>query len=194
MKLGNKNIIILLLVLLFIIVMLFFINATLYSPKSKPLPLLTPTPVQGDQTPPFVTPGFTVNTQPIPTIPFEQGGGINTNAPEVKNSEVEIQKLYPLLPYNQDIPLSTGITASVVIPGQDLQNNEWTLKVQIFGINYETSPQQSDYAVMKQSFKEAASDVFRWISNNGVNPAKIYFVWGDKAYIQRIAETWLSEQ
>jgi len=44
---------------------------------------------------------------------------------------------------------------------------------------------------MKQSFKEAANDVFTWMQSKGADPRKMFIVWGDRKFIQDSAEMWL---
>lgn len=130
----------------------------------------------------------------IPTIPQSLGGGVDLKSPKIIASEKEIEKLQTFLPYDINIQLSTGLPVEILIPSQDLQNNAWTLKAQIFGINYNTSPEQSDYAMMRHSFIEASGFIFKWVKDSGADPGKIYFIWGDRAYIQNIAEKWLNNQ
>lgn len=126
-----------------------------------------------------------------PTLPVSQGGGLNPNSAIVKGSTAEIQKLSTHLPYSIDFSSSNGLGLSILIPRQSLQTNTWTLTAQIYGINYNTSPDQPDYENMKKSFKEAADRVFTWVRQNGADPNKIIFIWGDRRYIQDQAERWL---
>lgn len=128
-----------------------------------------------------------------PTIPPQRGGGIDVSSSPVSTSISEINKLEPFLPLKLDRPLATGISVLIVIPTSDLQSNPWTLSVNISDINFQSTPEQNDYELMKNSFKEASSYVFTWITSKGVDPSKIYIKWGDKAYIQDKAEEWLKE-
>lgn len=146
-------------------------------------PLPTPTPIIVNEPPKPV--------QTLPTIPFSQGGGVDTKAQTVEESTQEVAKLYPYLPYSTALELSTGVSVSIQIPEKALQNQPWTLTVQVFGINYQTSPEQEDYDLMKRSFREAATGVFAWIKSHEADPSKMYIVWGDRSYIQNIAEEWL---
>ncbi len=128
-----------------------------------------------------------------PSLPPEQGGGIDENSSLVQSSIVEIQKLNPHLPYTFNFISSTGVEVSILIPKQELQINRWTLTAQAFGINYNTSPDQPDYESMRKSFNEAAYLVFDWVKENNADPEKIIFVWGDKKFIQDQAIKWLRE-
>lgn len=134
------------------------------------------------------------NIQKIPTLALEQGSGVNTEAESVQTSIAEIEKLSAYLPYKKDYTLSTGIPISVVIPSRELLNNPWTLSVQVFGINYHTSPSDTDYVVMKRSFLEAVSDTNSWLLSHDANPAKIYISWGDNPIINKQANGWLQKQ
>lgn len=129
----------------------------------------------------------------VPTLAPQQGGGIDLNSSVIQASSTEIKKITSYLPYEQDAVLSTGESVSILIPAADLQENTWTMNAQIFGINYNTSPDQPDYEVTKTSFKEAVGILFSWIRQQGANPDKIIFIWGDKKYIQDQAEAWLKE-
>jgi hypothetical protein len=131
------------------------------------------------------------NIQSIPTLPPSKGEGIDTQSQPVEESQGEIDKLTPYLPYEDSFDLLTGVKVSVLIPQQKYQNNPWTLTVQIFGINYNSSPDQPDYIQMRASFKEASSKVFAWMKSKGANPEKIFISWGDKEFIQKNAEDWL---
>jgi len=126
-----------------------------------------------------------------PTYPPDKGQGIDIESEFIQSATNEVQKLYPYLPYLVDYQLSTGLTASIVIPAQDLQENPWSLTVQIFGIDYQVPADSQDYQLMKDSFREAANVVFEWMNSYGVDPQKLIVRWGDKALIKERAEEWL---
>ena len=126
-----------------------------------------------------------------PTFPPEKGKGVDIESEFIKTSTAEVQKLYPALPYLRDYNVSTGLTVSIVIPAKDLQENTWSLTVQVFGIDYQVPENSQDYQIMKASFREAANAVFEWMKSNGVNPQKTIIRWGDKAFIKQQAEEWL---
>ncbi len=134
-----------------------------------------------------------LNIKQAPTVPPDQGGGIDENSPLVQISISEIQKIYQQLPYSNNFVSSSGVEVSILIPRQEFQTNRWALTAQVFGINYNTSPDQPDYESMRGSFKEAAGQIFVWTQQNGVDPNKIIFIWGDKKYIQDQAVKWLNE-
>ncbi len=172
-------------VLLFVIVSIIYILNT-SSPQSDQTNLQpTPTRSVSRIVPPVI--------RDAPTIAPDQGGGIDTNSPMIRTSTNEIQKLVTHMPYEEEFTSSTGITVTILIPQQNLQANSWTIKSQVFGINYNTSPEQSDYEIMKTSFLEAAERVFSWVRQNGASPEKIIYVWGDRKFIQDQAVKWLSE-
>lgn len=174
-------------VFLFLIILVGIIVLSFVLPPSEPSPNVSLTPTQYPET----TRLQPANINRLPTYPPEKGQGVDTSASIVKQSEEEITKLHQFLPYKRDYRLSTGIDVSIVIPPKDLQNNPWTLTVQIFNINYDTQPAQEDYEIMKQSFREAASDVFTWIRSHGVNPNIIFISWGDMPHAQEKATQWL---
>lgn len=129
--------------------------------------------------------------QTAPTYPPEKGAGIDMSARVVATSIQEIEKLSPYIPYEKEVVLPNGQTLSVLIPPKNLQNNPWTLTVQIFGIDYNTSPTQKGYSSTKEAFRQAAGEVFTWMKEHDVNPRNIYISWGEKAYMQDQAEKWL---
>lgn len=187
---GKKIIIFGLIGIFFILLFILFVVSIFNKPPGGN-DMITPTPHKGqDIGPKFVPRSVSV----VPTIPENQGGGLDTDSKAVQESQQEIQKISPFLPYTKDYTLSTGQDISIVIPGQDLQSAPWALTVQIFGINYNTSPDQSDYTLMKDSFIEAANDIFSWISQQGANPKKIIFNWGDRKYIQDQSTNWLNKK
>jgi hypothetical protein len=132
-----------------------------------------------------------LSTNNLPTYAPEKGRGVDLEAPLIKNSTSEIEKLYGHLPLNREVKLSTGLTVSIVIPAQNLQNNPWTLTIQIFGIDYEVPQSDSNYLLMKNSFLEATNVVFNWIKNNNANLQNIVISWGNRKFIQDRAEEWL---
>lgn len=174
-------------VLLVLIPSVFLLFQANKSPSQSNSILPSPSPI------PIPTNSLPKSIQVLPTIPTDQGGGIDVNSQAVITSEQEIEKLSSALPYNNDVTLSTGLTVSIVIPAREDQDQNLPLLVQIFGINYDTSPDQSDYGLMKNSFREAANDVFDWIKSQGADPSKIYIRWGDRAFIENLAQQWLKE-
>ena len=65
--------------------------------------------------------------------------------------------------------------------------------MQIFGIDYQSPENTTDYAIAKSTFLEAANKVFAWMESKGADPNKIIISWGDRQFIQERAEKWLSE-
>lgn len=161
--------------------------------KAQKIPVQSPSPAPSIQRgiPQVIKPP---STDELPYKPTDQGGGLDLNAPVVQESKAGVQKLNTYLPYQTELDLSTGIKASVVIPGQQFQTDNWTLTVQIFGIDYQVSEGDKDYEVMRKSFLEASSSVFEWIKDKGVDPEKLIIIWGDRAFIQESAEKWLNSQ
>ena len=180
------------LVLLFLIVLLFMKSKGARNTLPPVTSISAPTPnIVPSKTPIRLIKPYTL--QDVPTIPLSQGGGLDLTSPIAKASIQSVAGLIQYLPYQKDFTSSSGVSISILIPSQDLQSNTWTLTAQVSGINYETSVGDSDYPSMKESFQEAASDIFSWVSSHNVNPQRIIFSWGDKAYIQQQAERWLSE-
>lgn len=193
---GRKKIIYLIvffsLVLLLLIGLLNFFTARKSSDQKKPTSVfLTPTSVLTQIS---TVPLLSIVPQTIKNVPTfvpEKGKGVDIESKQARDSIAEIQKLSRFLPYTQDLSLSTGLKVSIVIPPAALQDNLWTLTVQIFGVDYGIPASDPDYSRMKSSFKEAASIVFLWMKGKGVDPGKMIISWGDKAFIQKRTQEWI---
>jgi len=193
----NKLVFYLIIIFSFILLLLIMLFNLLSKKPMSNISLISPTPLPRPTSipPPIIrVPMISVippSTNNLPTYVPGKGRGVDLEAPLIKNSTREIQKLYRFLPLNQEVRLSTGLTVSIVIPAQDLQSNPWTLTVQIFGIDYEVPQSDSSYPLMKNSFQEATRVVFNWIKNNNANLQSIIISWGDRKFIQDRAEEWL---
>jgi hypothetical protein len=129
----------------------------------------------------------------VPTLPPSKGQGIDINSKEVNTSTSAIETLSKSLPYNKKFTSSQGIPVEILIPPPTLLENEWTLTIQIFGIDYQIPESDPQYDAMKNSFLDAASDVFRFIQSNGVDPNNLIVQWGDREFIQQRSAEWLQQ-
>lgn len=161
-----------------------------FSQVNRPLPttpqLVLPTAIP--------IPSIEIQAAPKSTllIPTIQPGVVDLMAPEVIRSTIGIQKLSANLPYSTSFTTLTGIPVEIYISNTNLQGRNWTLPVSINGINYHAlTATDPEYSIQKQAFREAANKVFDFLTNQGVNPNSIFITWGDKAYMQEAAETWL---
>ena len=80
---------------------------------------------------------------------------------------------------------------TVIISDKTSQTNIWTLEVDVFGLDYRLSQEDSEYALMKKSFQLAVASINKWIKEKGVDPQKIMIIWGDKEYIQNKSQEWM---
>lgn len=133
----------------------------------------------------------TLDNKIIPTLSEAEGGGIDIESKVASDSAAEILKLQTFLPYLRTFRLTTGLEIDVLINEQALQDNPWSLSIELYGIDYQTPTSDKNYTLMKNSFREAAAGVFSFIESNGINPKKIIFTWGDREFIQSRAEEWL---
>ncbi len=129
----------------------------------------------------------------IPFVPQSEGGGVDLSSSLVQNSQREIAKILPLLPYENKFQSSSGEMIEISIPSASYQETSWVLDVQVFGINYQTIETDPDYQIQKGNFIKAVSEIFGWMKESNINSEKIIINWGDKEYIRRTAEKWLSE-
>lgn len=180
-----------------VIILAFFIFAlflTLVLSGGKQLPSESPKPT----IPPSVINNLPSKISPILTteLPFnppEQGGGIDLKANIVQESQNQIAKLLPFLPYESDFKADDGQKFTILIPGAEYQKTSWVLDVQIFGVDYQVDENDPDYTAQKEYFLSAASSIFDWIKTKGGNPEKIIINWGDKHFIRERAEKWLNQ-
>lgn len=196
----NKLVFYLIIIFSFLLLLLIMLFNLLSRKPTSNISSISPTPLPGPTSilPPIIRvstiPVIPPSTNNLPTYAPEKGRGIDLEAPLIKNSTREIQKLYKFLPLNREVRLSTGLTVSIIIPAQNLQSNPWTLTVQIFGIDYEVPQSDSRYLLMRNSFQEATRVVFNWMKNNNANLQDIIISWGDRKFIQDRAEEWVDRR
>lgn len=129
----------------------------------------------------------------VPFKPESEGGGVNIESVLVRESEAEILKILPSLPYQNNSVNSAGQQISILIPPPQYQTTPWVLDVEIYGIDYQVSEADSDYNKERDSFLNSASSVFSWIKSMGADPEKIIINWGDRAYIREQTQKWLAQ-
>lgn len=173
-----------------LITILFFLPSILSSLQSpntnSPLPSITPFLLSSSP-----IPNAPESTLLLPTNPPETGGGVNTSAPTVEASTTEIRKIYPLLPYTQQLTLSTGLMVDVFVSDTNMNSRPWVLPISIAGIDYNAPEGTPEYTIARASFREAALETLDWLQQHDVDTNRIFINWGDKAYIQDRAEEWL---
>ena len=176
-------------VLLLIAILLSIIIATIIlRPLKQTIPTqVIVTPPQRDTT---LDPSYKKNVF-IPTYTPEKGSGVDLGAPLVVDSIREIQKLYPFLPYEKTVITPLSQEVAMVIPDFTSQPNQWTLQVDIFGLDYQLKKEDPEYSAHKNAFKIAATSLSSWIEEKGADPKKIMIIWGDKEYIQNKSQEWL---
>ncbi len=126
-----------------------------------------------------------------PTIQPQKGAGIDITSTYVQDSVNEIKKLKSNLPYKYTFTSSQGVIVDIYIPSLELLDNDWTLQVQTYGIDYEIGESDAEYASMRMAFLETAQNVFFWLKDQGVDTEKIIIEWGDRQFIQERSEQWL---
>ncbi len=164
----------------------------------------SPQPEPGPQDIPIFSPSPTVRTTPstayspilssqVPFIPQQQGGGVDTTSSLVTESQAEITKVLPLLPYSKTLTSTNGTTLSILVPDQQYQDTPWLLNVQIYGINYYINPDEPDYNNQKTLFLTAVAYIFNWLRSNNIDANKIIINWGDLQIVRDSSERWLKE-
>ena len=149
-----------------------------------PQAIVSPTPI-------LVKSAFTtrqLNT--VPTLNPTEGYGLDIESPEVQSSISEINKIVNDLPYTKTFS-SNDITVEILIPSYKYIENEWTLTVHIFGIDYQIPQDDPQYNANKQAFLAAAQDVYYWLKSKNIATENLIIQWGDRAFIQERSEEWL---
>ncbi len=156
-----------------------------------------PTPTTSTRTEPTSIPALKItlvppkNIKEVPTLPYSQGGGIDTSDPIVRESAKNIQQLQEALPYSKTLRTSNGLDIEILIPPPDLQENRWTFTANVYGIDYEVEDGSPEYVLMKTAFREGAAHIFNYVRQQGVEPEKLIFKWGGRVFIEERAEEWL---
>lgn len=168
--------------------------------KKSPAPTVSPSPSPSGTGQAIPSPSqFNEKITPLeieelPFIPQEQGGGIDVNSGIVKSSTSQIDKLREKLPYKTKFTAFSGEVIEILIPADEYQDTLWTLNVYITGLDYQSPDGTDEYVKAKADFLEGANRAFLWMKSNNVNPEELIISWGDRAFIQKRAEEWLSEQ
>lgn len=133
------------------------------------------------------------NITEVPRASEEKGGGIDTNSPEVKRSIQSLKILQTALPYYKVFTTEEGIEVEVSIPPTSTVSNDWTLLVHIFGPDYQTPENSSEYETNKKAFLLGAGEVMLFLEDQNINPSEIIIQWGDRAIIGDRSAQWLNE-
>lgn len=175
-----------LLILLLIILNVFQSRTSSSGPTPSSIPL-TRTPQQPGG-------GFLnqpKNVQEVPSLETSDGPAIDTQSSSIQNSQREIRKLAPYLPYKEDISLANGQIIGIYIPPLEDQLDPWSLSVHVNDIDYQVPVGDPQYNTQKQMFLEAANKVYGWIQSKGGNLDNLYITWGDRTLVNDRANEWL---
>lgn len=129
----------------------------------------------------------------VPTLVPERGQGIDIHSPQVQSSKTSIEKLSSNLPYSKTFTSAQGVPVEILIPPMNLQENNWTLTIHIFGPDYQMPESDPEYEEMKNAFLDGATDVMQFIKSNDINSDDIIVQWGDRIFIQERSTQWLQE-
>lgn len=195
MQFSNKAIFLIIGALTIIVIVIGVVYSKAVNRSRQTELIISPTPFAGSPT--YVALN-SFSFQPkrlnaVPTLNPAQGYGLDLNSQEVKNSINEINKIVKVLPYKKTITVD-GIKVDILIPPADFIENEWTLTVHIFGIDYQIPDDDPTANNMRNAFLTAAQDVFYWLKNNNVRTEDIIIQWGDRAFIQDKSEAWLLQK
>lgn len=122
--------------------------------------------------------------QPLTDGKFDQADPVS------QVSKSQLAKIKDKLPYRKSILSSTGNQITISIHHQ---GDEFTIYVEMFPIEFQSSYEDPDLPRNVLNFREGATFLYNWLKKNGVDPSKIFISWGSKAYIQETAREWLNE-
>lgn len=132
-----------------------------------------------------------VEIKTIPTLAPSEGKGLDLQSEPVIESVGELSKIKGKLPYIKTIN-SGSKTVEIVIPERKYQDNDYTLLVNLSGIDFRVASDSNDYFDNRKAFIQAAEDVFSWLKQNDVDIKKIIIKWGDRTFMNDKANTWLN--
>lgn len=135
-----------------------------------------------------------INSDLLPTLSPSKGSGVDRQSPIMISSQTEIAKLMPSLPYQTKIKTNEGLDINIYLKPEDYQKTSQILNAEISNIDFQVSPQDPSYNQIKNSFLEAANNIFSWVKLNGADPNKIVFNWADKKFDRDRANQWLGGQ
>lgn len=180
--------------IVFVIVIFIFLmssSSNRFDQNKQPVIKITPT----LNSSPTVTIMVTkpINSDLLPTLSPSKGSGVDRQSPIMINSQTEIAKLMPNLPYQTKIKTNEGLDINIYLKSEDYQKISQILNAEISNIDFQVSPQDTSYNQIKNSFLEAANNIFSWVKLNGADPDKIVFNWADKKFDRDRANQWLGE-
>jgi hypothetical protein len=189
---NNKKIVF----LIFLIVLIIFLTLLFTFLTKKKLPIgnfgkeeITPVNVfdNGYKRPE----NLPVELKTIPTLAPNEGKGLDLQSDPIKESVSEIAKIKDKLPYIKTIN-SGNKTVEIVIPERKYQDNDYTLLVNLSGIDFRVVSDGNDYFDNRKAFISSAEDIFNWLKQNNVDVKKIIIKWGDRTFMNDKANTWLN--
>ena len=122
--------------------------------------------------------------QPLTDGKFDEAATVS------QDSKAQLAKIKDKLPYRKSILSSTGDQITV---STHHQGDEFTLYVEMFPIEFQSSYEDPNLPRNVLNFREGATFLYNWLKENDVDPSKIFISWGSKAYTQETARQWLNE-
>lgn len=190
---DNKKIIfIVFIIVLFVFLILLFTlltkKKTNIGNQNDDMPI-TPVSVFGDD---YKRPeNLPVEIKAIPTLAPSEGQGLDLQSEPIIESVNELAKIKGKLPYIKTINSGSKIV-EIVIPERKYQDNDYTVLVNMSGIDFRVASDSNDYFDNRKAFILAAEDVFAWLKQNNVDIKKIIIKWGDRTFMNDKANTWLN--
>lgn len=132
-----------------------------------------------------------IDIKSVPTLIPSEGKGLDLQSAPVVESVSEISKIKEKLPLVKTIN-SGNIQVGIVIPEQKYQDNDYTILVNLNGIDFQIPTDDIYYFENQDAFVAGASEVLNWLKENNVDIKKIIIKWGDKAYVNKRANIWLN--
>lgn len=130
----------------------------------------------------------TINAPPI-----TEEGQVDTESPEIKEAIEQKTSLKEHLPiYIENYPTSANINTTINLYSLD-NEPEYTVHLEIYGIIYHNQSYNTDENPNALAFKESFLAAKDTLKDLGIDPSKLYYIYGSRDYIQQTAELWVEK-
>lgn len=147
------------------------------------------------ETPPDSSPKFDLHPldSSTNTPPLTKDGQVDTDSPEVQNAITQKTSLKEHLPiYIENYPTSANISTTINLYSLD-DEPEYTVHLEIYEVIYHDQNYNFNENPNALAFKESFLAAKQTLQELGVDPTKLYYIYGSRKYIQETAELWVDK-
>lgn len=149
---------------------------------------------QGGQVQPVILPTPTPLSFTLPPYsqpPLNSEGQVDTNFEKVKTATANKTRLESSLPiYIKNFQTSNGIKTTLnvyTIPSDP----PYLVHIEIYGIDFEDQNTSKENNPNVAAFIDSFQEIKRQLTAKGVDIHNIYFIFGQRMYIQETADLWI---